>query len=49
MSKKSPKTEDDETTNKIPPLYKKKSELNGINPNKLLKDKIDEALENGKL
>ena len=49
MSKKPAKTEDDETTLKIPLLYKKKSDLNGLPPNKLIKDKIDEAIENGKL
>ena len=49
MSKKGSKTEEDETTCKIPILYKKKSEANGVNLHKLLKDKIDEAVENGKL
>lgn len=43
------KAEEDETTIKIPNTMKKKCEFNGIVVVKGLKQKIDDAVENGKL
>jgi hypothetical protein len=47
--KKPQKVEEDELTPKIPNLYKKKCEANGILFSKIIKDKLDAAVENGKL
>lgn len=47
--KKSAKVEEDETTLKIPNLYKRKCEYNGITVNKIIKDKVEVAIEEGKL
>lgn len=50
MSGKKPsKAEEDESTLKIPSTFRKKCDLNGVVPSKALKDKAEEAVENGKL
>lgn len=46
---KGAKADEDETTLRIPGVLRKKCESNAIPPSKILKDKIDEAIENGKL
>jgi len=48
-TKKPSKAVEDEATLKLPGLYRKKCDLNGVLPSKVLKDKIDEAIENGKM
>lgn len=48
-TKKPSKAEQDESTLKIPNTFRKKCELNGVVPCKALKDKIDDAIENGRL
>lgn len=49
MATKKPKPEEDESTLKLPAVFRKKCEQNSIVPCKSLKDKIDDAVENGKL
>ena len=48
-TKKPAKAEEDESTLKIPNCFRKKCEANSVVPCKALKEKIDDAIENGKL
>lgn len=43
-AKKSAPDEDDDSTSRIPKIYKKKCEQNGISMNKLFSGRIDECL-----
>jgi hypothetical protein len=47
--KKTAKPEEDESTIRLPLAYKRKCEHNGLQPLKIVKDKLDSAIEEGKL
>lgn len=49
QKKKTPKAEEDESTLRLPIVYKRKCEINGLAPHKMLKEKLDEAADEGKL
>lgn len=48
-TKKPAKAEEDESTLKLPNSFRKRCDQYSIVPCKALKDKIDDAVENGKL
>ena len=47
--KKTPKPEEDESTVRLPVFYKRRCEANGLLPLKGIRDKLDIAIEEGKL
>ena len=49
QKKKTPKAEEDESTLRLPIVYKRKCEINGLAPHKMLKENLDEAADEGKL
>lgn len=49
QKKKNAKVEEDETTLRLPLNYKRKCEANGLTVHKSLKERIDNAIEEGKL
>ena len=46
--KKAPKAEEDESTIRLPITYKRKCEYNGLTIHKTLKERVDQAIEEGK-